>query len=144
MEVTLNEAEFWLNFSNTQTLTFYVFEAPQEFGTYFEVYRDSQEVTGSGAGWYSSGPIWVDLLENYHYIIAVSWTGTTTYYFGSGDTQDISFGAYTHGYATGTDPLPETIESTVNDQAIYHQRLTTDETVGVENATWGAVKALYR
>jgi len=144
---TLTQAEFWLNFTSTQTLTYYVFESPVEFGTYNEVHRNSASVTGTGAGWYSSGPLSVSLAAGNYSIIAVSWDGSMTYYFGVGDTQATSFGAYVHGYATGLDPLPSSISSMVNDQAIYHQRLTTggavytlavspDPIVGGQNVTF--------
>jgi len=124
--VVLNDAEFYLTFSDTQTLTYYVFESSVEFGTYTEIHRNSQSVTGTGTAWYSSGPLSVPLAAGMHYIIAVSWTGTTGYFYGVGDTQATSFGAYVHGYATGYDPLPSSFSSTSNDQAIYHQRITTD------------------
>jgi hypothetical protein len=144
IDVVLNEAEFYLNFTSTQTLTYYVFVCPVEFGTYNEVYRASETVTGSGPGWYSSGPVAIALDAGYHYIIAVSWNGTVTYYYGVGDSQATSFGAHTHGYATGYDPLPTSFSSLVNDQAIYHQRLTTNVCTPVEESTWGAIKALYQ
>jgi hypothetical protein len=79
-----------------------------------------------------------------YYIIAVSWSGTLTYYYNVGDTQATSFGAHVHGYATGTHPLPASFSSTVNDQAIYHQRLTTDLATPVEPLTWGGIKAVYK
>jgi hypothetical protein len=142
--VTLTEAEFYLDFTSSQQLTFYVFTSPVEFGTYTELYRDSAQVDGMGVGWYSTGEIAVELAAGNHYIIAVSWNGYLTYFFGTGDYQETSFGAYTHGYATGYDPLPATIESLVNDQAIYHQRLTTGMPTPADDTTWGAVKALYR
>lgn len=144
IDVSLNMMEFYLDFSDTQNLTFYVFTCPTEFGTYTEVYRDTQTVTGHGADWYSSGCFAVNLTAGLHYILAVSWNGMMTYYYDSGDTQPTSFGAYTHGYATGYDPLPSSFESNMNDQAIYHQRLTTNAPTPVEQDTWGAVKALYR
>ncbi len=142
VSVTLEEAEFWLNFSTSQTLTYYVFVCPDEFGTYTEVYRDSESVSGTGAGWYSSGPISVNLDEGYHYIIAVSWDGTLTYYYNTGDSQATSFGSETHGYAVGYDPLPSSFQSTSNDQAIYYQSLTTT-TLSLDNATWGNIKSLF-
>jgi hypothetical protein len=142
-DVVLNMAEFWLTFSNTQTLTYYVFESPVEFGTYTEVHRHSGQVTGSGSGWYSSGPLSINLVAGMHYCIAVSFNGTLTYYYNTGDSQATSFGAHVHAYATGTDPLPTSISSTVNDQAIYHQRITTDAATPVEPSTWSKIKRLY-
>lgn len=144
INVTLDEAEFWLNFSNTQVLTYYVFVSPVEFGTYTEVYRDTEMVSGTGAGWYSTGGISVPLSAGNHYIIAVSWDGFMTYYYGTGDSQATSFGAFVHGYAIGSNPLPSSFQSTVNDYAIYHQRLTTTYTTAVEESTWGGIKTLYR
>ena len=144
VNVTLDEAEFWLNFSTTQVLIYYVFVSPVEFGTYTEVYRDTETVSGTGAGWYSTGDISVPLSAGNHYIIAVSWSGFMTYYYGVGDSQDTSFGAYVHGHATGVHPLPGSFQSTSNDHAIYHQRLTTTAITAVEESTWGAIKALYR
>jgi hypothetical protein len=72
-----------------------------------------------------------------YYIIAVSWTGTTGYTYGVGDTQATSFGAQIYGYATGTHPLPGSFVTSSNDQAIYHQRLTTDVEVPVELQAFG-------
>lgn len=138
--VILGKMEFWLNFTTTQTLRFYVFVCPEEFGTYTEVYRDSATVTGSGGGWYSSGPVSVPMDAGYHYIIAVSWNGTLSYYFDTGDIQPVSFGYYTHGYPYGYDPLPFSFLSSVNDQAIYHQRLTTGA-VALQRSTWGSIKS---
>lgn len=142
--VTLTEAEFYLQFSDTQMLTFYVFTCPTEFGTYTEVYRDMALVPGAGPGWYSSGEIAVEMTAGEHYIIAVSWDGTLSYFYGTGDYQGTSFGGYTHGYATGYDPLPASFESQTNDQAIYHQRLTTGAPTPPDHSTWGAVKSLFR
>lgn len=128
----LVEAEFWLTFSDSQTLAFYVYQSPVEFGTYTQVFTTSATVTGTGAGWYSSGPINYRLEAGNYYIIAVSWSGGMTYYYNSADSQVVSFGEHVHGYAVGLHPLPGTFSSTSNDQAIYHQRLTTDVDVPVE------------
>jgi hypothetical protein len=72
MDVTLTESEFWLNFGDTQILTYYVFVCPDEFGTYSEVYRNSESVNGTGADWYSSGSVSIDLNAGNYYINIVS------------------------------------------------------------------------
>jgi len=143
-DVTLDEAEFWLNFTSTQELSYYVFSSAVEFGTYTEIYRDTETVTGSGAAWYSTGTVAVPLYAGTYYIIAVSWDGSMTYYYGTGESQNTSFGAHVHGYATGFHPLPASFSSTSNDQAIYHQRLSTTLVTPVEESTWGGIKALFR
>lgn len=141
--VFLTEMEFWLDFSDTQTLTYYVFDCPDEFGTYTEVYRNSESVGGSGEGWYSSGTVNIDLNINTHYIIVVSWNGSMGYYFDSAESQATSFGAQTHGYAAGYHPLPGSFDSLTNDTAIYHQRLTTTVNTALDRATWGGIKAVF-
>jgi hypothetical protein len=140
-DVILTEAEFWLDFGNTQMLTFYVFVCPDEFGKYNEIYRNSELTVGSGAAWYSTGPVAVEMDAGNHYIIIVSWDGTVGYYYDSGDSQATSFGYYTHGYATGSNPLPASFQSLSNDQAIYYQRLNTELNTSLEPTTWGAIKA---
>ena len=123
--VTLTKAEFNLGFTGPQTLIFTVHSCPTEFGTYTQVLQTSAIVNGTGIAWYSSGPISVPLTVGTHYIVAVSWNGTMNYYFGTGDSQPVSFGQETHGYAAGQNPLPTAFPSSSNDQAIYFQRLTT-------------------
>jgi hypothetical protein len=144
ISVTLDEVDFWLNYTGAQTLTFYVFTSPVEFGTYTEIYRDTEVIDGVGPSWYSTGMISVPLTAGGYYIIAVSWDGYMTYYYNTGDSQATSFGAEVFGYATGFNPLPSSFSATVNDQAIYYQRLMTTMVSPVEESTWGKVKALYR
>jgi hypothetical protein len=144
VDTRLDEVEFWLNFTDTQTLIYYVFESLVEFGTYSEIYRDTEVVSGMGAGWYSTGTLNVQLNAGRYYIIAVSWDGYMTYYYDTGDSQATSFGSQVHGYAVGLNPLPSSFSSTVNDQAIYYQRLMSTAITPVENSTWGSIKALYR
>lgn len=61
-----------------------------------------------------------------------------TYYYWTGESQVVSFGEHVHGYATGTHRLPASFSSTANNQAIYHQRLTTDVEVPVELQSFAA------
>ena len=46
--------------------------------------------------------------------------------------------------ATGIHPLPAQVSSVYNENAIYHQRLTTEAATPVNGSTWGGIKALYR
>lgn len=143
IDVTLTQAEFWLDFSTTQNLYFYVFESPSEFGTYTKIFETSSQVTGTGATWYSSGPIAVPLPKDNHYIIAVSWDGTLAYYYNTGDSQATSFGSYVSGYAIGAHPLGSTLYHNSNDQAIYYQRLTTEPGLGSLTVSPTEISAFY-
>jgi len=122
---TLEMMEFYLDFTGAQLLQYYLYESAVEFGTYTQIWMHSETVTGTGQTWYSSGPVNIPLVAGMYYIIAVSWDGTCGYWYNIGDSQSTSFGAHVHAYPGGTHPLPGTISSTVNDQAIYYQRLTT-------------------
>jgi len=122
---TLLLTEFWLDFSTTQNLTFYVYECPTEFGAYTQIYMKSKSVTGTGSDWYASDPLSVPLVKDMHYILIVSWDGDMSYFYSTGNSELTSFGEHTHAYATGKHPLPPIFSSMSNDQAIYHQRITT-------------------
>jgi len=123
--VALLQEEFYLNFTGPKAINFYVFDSPREFGTYSLVHVNSVSVVGEGNAWYSSGPIGVPLSAGRYYITAFSAPDAFAYYFNTGDSQAVSFGADVHGYASGVHPLGATISSTVNDQAIFYERLTT-------------------
>jgi hypothetical protein len=103
-----------------------IFSGANEFGTYNQVATTSTFIGAGPAQFYSSGTFNTSLTAGRWYILAASWSGpVTTYYFGTGESQNTSFGAYVHGYATGTHPLGTSILSNSNDQAIYYQRLPT-------------------
>ena len=116
-----------------------------EFGTYQQIQKNSYVASGQGAAWYSSGPISVPLDAGKYYIAAVSWDDLLRYYYGVGDSQPVSFGAQVHGYAVGYHPLGPTLSSTVNDYAIYHQRLMTiPEPASLSLLALGALVSLRR
>jgi hypothetical protein len=135
--VSVLSIEAWLSFSGPRTLNFYVYHSPVEFGTYTQVHMNSVSATGTGTpGWQSSGPIGVPMVGGNHYIIAVSWTGQVSYAFSTDFSAPVSFGWQTHGYADGFHPLPGNFPSTLDDSAIYHQRITTSAPVpGTPSAT---------
>ncbi len=141
----LIEQQFYLNFTGTQTLCFYVYESPVEFGTYQQIQESSHAASGQGAAWYSSGPISVPLDAGKYYIVAVSWDDLLRYYYGEGNSQPVSFGAQVHGYAVGSHPLGPTLSSRSNDYAIYHQRLLTiPEPASLSLLALGALASLRR
>lgn len=125
----LIEQEFFLEFIGPMTVDFGVYKSPVEFGTYQQVQANSVALEGEEqAAWYSSGGINVTLDAGHFYIMAVSFPDTLTYFYSQRDPNDeiaVSFSSLVHGFATGYHPLGGTIESTVNDCAVYYQRLTT-------------------
>jgi hypothetical protein len=135
---TLRQQEMRLNFSGAMTLTFSVHRSAAEFGVYTRVQTNSVATTGTGLGWYSSGPIVVPMDAGAYYMVGVSWPGSSQYFFDSEDQQPVSFGAHVHAHATSLHPLGNSVTSSVNDFAVYNQRLTT----GIPEPTTGALLAL--
>jgi hypothetical protein len=123
--VVLTQQEFFLSFTGTNDLTFWVFDSPVEFGTYNLVQSNTVSINGTGSNFYSSGPISVPLAAGRYYVLAVSPLNNITYFFNLGPSQLTSFGAQVHGFATGVHPLGPSIDSSVDDSAIYYQRITT-------------------
>jgi hypothetical protein len=135
---TLRQQEMRLNFSGARTLTFSVHKSPAEFGVYTRVQTNSVATTGTGLGWYSSGPLFVPMDAGAFYMVGVSWPGSSQYFFDSADQQPTSFGAQVHAHASGLHPLGDSVTSSINDFAVYNQRLTT----GIPEPTTGALLAL--
>ncbi len=122
----LIEQAFRLRFSGTVSVGFSVYQSPVEFGTYQRVQSNTVALVGGpDAGWYSSGPIDVPLQAGSFYILAVSFPQPLTYFYNVQPDEPVSFGAQVHGFATGLDPLGETIDSLSDDLAVYHQRINT-------------------
>jgi hypothetical protein len=141
---TLRQQEMRLNFSGARTLTFSVHRSLTEFGVFTRVQTNSVATTGTGLGWYSSGPLSVPMDAGAFYMIGVSWPGSAQYFFDDADLQPVSFGAHVHAHATGLHPLGDSVASPSNDFAIYNQRLTTGvpEPATVALLTLGGVVAL--
>ena len=134
--VILTEQEFHLQFQGHQTINYYVYSSPTEDGEFNLIQSNMVVHAGAGQNWYSSGPLSVPLQAGQYYLLGFSFPSNTpppvTYYFATGDSQDVSFGSQVHGFATGFHPLGPTVLTGGNDQAIYYQRLTTVP----EPATW--------
>lgn len=138
--VRLLQEEFYLGFSGQQTVSFYVFESPVEFGTYSRVFSNSVSMVGQGDRWCSSGAIDVPMHAGRYYITAFSMPGDAFWcYYNIADSQSVSFGADVHAFATGFHPLGTTLSSTTNDRAVYYERLTT--TAIPEPSTTGLLAA---
>jgi hypothetical protein len=141
--VRVTQLESYLQFQGQQNIWYYVYDSPTDQGTYTRIHNDAVTHSGTGADWYSSGPLNIPLIAGRFYLLGFSFPSTVpppvTYYFGSGEQEAVSFGAQIRGFATGTHPLGPTQFTNANDQAIYHQRITTIPIP--EPATWQACLA---
>jgi hypothetical protein len=123
--VVLESFEIYLDFRGAQDLEFSVFRCYAEAGTYAQVARVVVPTNGQGRRWYASGALDLFLLCGSHYILAVSWPGSATYFYDTTETQALSFGEHTFGYAPGTHPLPTSIATSSNDYAVYNLAVKT-------------------
>ncbi|MBL8896919.1 MAG: hypothetical protein JNM84_04800 [Planctomycetes bacterium] len=123
--VVLESFEIFLDFRGAQDLEFTVFRCTDEAGTYAEVARVVVPTNGQGRRWYSSGALDLFLLCGSHYLLAVSWPGSATYFYDTTETQALSFGEHTFGYAPGVHPLPASITTNSNDYAVYNLAVKT-------------------
>ena len=104
------------------------------------MFRASGSVAGAGAGWYDSPPMNVLLQAGQYYIVAVSWNGTTTYYYDTGDSQATSSEPPSTVTPVGFDPLPTSFDSISNDQAIYYQTLEVGD-IRTRSRRWAGLAA---
>lgn len=121
----LEDFEVWLDFRGAQDLEYSVFRCYAEGGTYEQVARATLSTNGAGARWYRSPTLDLALLCGSHYVLAVSWPLSATYFFSTADTQALSFGAHTFAHAVGTHPLPAGFATQSNDFAVYYMALRT-------------------
>ncbi|MBK9387626.1 MAG: hypothetical protein IPN34_22660 [Planctomycetes bacterium] len=123
--VVLEYFEIYLDFRGEQDLEFSVFRCYDEAGSYAPVARVVVPTNGQGRRWYSSGTLDLFLLCGSHYLLAVSWPGSATYFYDTAEAQTLSFGEHTFGYALGVHPLPASIATSSNDYAVYNLALKT-------------------
>jgi hypothetical protein len=97
---TLIEHRFYLNVPTDDELTFFVYRGTAVIGTYDKISEVHFANSGTGQGFYSSGPISVALDAGFYYYIGAAWpsTANNTYYRGSTATPiPASFGALETG-----------------------------------------------
>ncbi len=133
--------ESYLNFTGTRQLEFVVLEGPSDFGPFTVVRRQSRTQTGTGEGFYSSGPMSVLLEPGKYYAIAVGWTGgNITYFFESTPNPvPVSFGQEVYGFAHDTYPMGTTVGALGLLVGSIYQRLTTEDTWLLVNPSVGSV-----
>jgi hypothetical protein len=81
---------------------------------------------GTGPGWYSTGPIALNLVAGNHYALGVSWVNNLTYYYSTATPpQPVSFGNWQRAHTINSAVLPPTLTlPSGTDVAQYRQQLT--------------------
>jgi len=123
---TLTRIEHYLNITVTGSLVFFVYEAPvDQQNQYTLIAEDRVADSGTGEGFYASGPLNVTLEAGKYYIIGTGWPSSHRYYWGGSHPQTTAFGQSLYGYAGQyQDPLPQ-IAPYNTSTVVHHQRLTT-------------------
>ena len=79
--VMLLKHEWYLSITGAESLTFFRYRHHSQKGAYVKDWTKTVKVTGTGAGWYSPGPIALPMVAGNHYLMGVSWGGTVTYHY---------------------------------------------------------------
>jgi hypothetical protein len=128
MRVELRQIELHLNIADSTELYFFVYEGVGEGGLYTRIHQTYIADSGTGLGWYSSGPIDIQLSAGKYYYIGAAWDKTATYGWG-GDPIPLpaSFGELLRGggVTIAGYPPPGTINYPIHSQRPYYMRLTT-------------------
>ncbi|HEX2949918.1 MAG TPA: hypothetical protein VHV83_10200 [Armatimonadota bacterium] len=121
---SLDSIEHYLNITTSTELRFFVYEAATLTGTYNKIFELVQPSSGTGVGWYSSGPIHVPLVAGRYYIIGTGWQGTVTWYYApTGGQKVVSFGQGQNSFQIHAYPPPNTTNRSTTTSPQY-QRLT--------------------
>jgi hypothetical protein len=106
---TLTEHRLYLNVTVATTMYFVVAESPTQVGNYTLISASDVSPSGTGQGWYSSGPINVPMVAGMYYLIFAQWEDPASYY----NEQSISpypiqasFGELTAGAGFSTGSVP--------------------------------------
>jgi hypothetical protein len=123
----LTEIEMYLGIVSSQSLQFVVYETPTESGGYgtYDLIHSNVIMSGTGTGWYSSGPLFVPLVAGKSYCIGAAWSDTATFYcdFGAG-SEEISWGRKVSGNSNSNYPAPNSISIIAYTGTSFYQNLT--------------------
>lgn len=127
---TLKQIESYLNFTGSRQLNFVVFEASVLGGPYTQLFSKTIAKTGTGASFYSSGPLCIPMAQSKFYIVAVGWTGGNITFYWNVTTipHAMSFGQKHYGFYYDAYPIGLSITSPGYTTSDYYQRLTTEDT----------------
>lgn len=121
---TLSRIEHYMNIPSSTELRFFVYESTSQTGTYSKIMEKVVANSGTGVGWYSSGPIDVHLAAGRYYIIGASAQGSAMHYWAaSGHPVTVDYGQSLSGYASAVYPTPATT-SYPTLTTVTNQRLT--------------------
>ncbi len=129
---TLNEVRFYMAIPVATQMYFVVYQGDNLEGTYTQIEEIYISASGTGQGWYSSGPMDVDLIAGKYYYIGTSWEDSATYGRGNESVPlPTSFGTLETGIPGTLAGFPpaSTIDQNYSGFSPYYQTIVTGEDI---------------
>ena len=106
-------------------LRFVVYESATPTGSFTRIYDGQPVISGTGTGFFSSGPIDVQLDSGKYYLIGAGWQGTVTYYNTASTPTPVGFGTALSGFSASGYPPPAAITISSTTTAFYYGAIVT-------------------
>jgi subtilisin family serine protease len=121
---TLKEIKSYHVIGTSTQMIFAVYESTTPTGVFTRIYNGSPITTGTGTGFFSSGPISVQLDSGKYYLIGAGWQGSITYYYSTSATTPVGFGSALSGF-TSSYPPPTSITVSSTTTTFYYGSVVT-------------------
>lgn len=110
---------------NTSTeMRFAVYESSTPTGSFTRIFDGPPVTSGTGTGFFGSGPISVQLDSGKYYLIGAGWLGSVTYYNSTSSVTPVGFGSALSGF-TSSYPPPAAITISSTTTAFYRGAVVT-------------------
>ena len=124
-ETLLREVRCYLSVNSPTTLIYAVYEGDSVSAPLDKIFEATVEEPGGGAGWYSSGPMSVDLDAGKYYFIGTAWDTSCGYYRGSDyPPLPTSFGSLLDGDSSSFPPPAQFSAGGLGGSPYYHAIVT--------------------
>ncbi len=133
---TLKEIKSYHVISTSTQMQFAVYESTTPTGVFNRIFNSTPVTTGTGTGFFSSGPISVQLDSGKYYLIGASWQGSVTYYNSTSSPTPVGFGSALSGFTASGYPPPASITISSTTTAFYYGAVvtTSGRFIAVSNA----------
>ncbi|MEK9137366.1 MAG: T9SS type A sorting domain-containing protein, partial [Bacteroidota bacterium] len=125
VRASLREIKSYHTIPSATEIRFAVYENPTATGTYTRIYDGPPITSGTGAQFFSSGPVNVQLDSGKYYMIGMGWQGSISYYSGGSRPAPVGFGQALSGGSISSYPPPATASVTATSSAFYFGAVAT-------------------
>ncbi|MBX2991891.1 MAG: S8 family serine peptidase [Bacteroidetes bacterium] len=121
---TLKEIKSYHVIGTSTQMRFAVYESSTPTGSYTRIFDGPPVTSGTGTGFFGSGPISVQLDSGKYYLIGAGWQGSITYYNSTSSATPVGFGTALSGF-TASYPPPASITISSTTTAFYRGAVVT-------------------